>query len=160
MIASGGVGVLGDLADGLEAGADAVLAASIFHFGKHTIGEAKFFLAARGLAIRPAFSLPGRYRADETKELWELAYTLELRDDGTYRLESRRRGIAGNGDLTTSGRWSLDAQQLTLVPDAAAPPTTAASTEPSAPDGSSPLTLAVLPNGSLDLAGCCLERDR
>lgn len=53
VIASGGVGQLSDLADGLEAGADAVLAASIFHFGRHTIGEAKAFLAARGLAIRP-----------------------------------------------------------------------------------------------------------
>jgi cyclase len=53
LIASGGVGVLAHLAAGLEAGADAVLAASIFHFGQHTIGEAKAFLAARGLQIRP-----------------------------------------------------------------------------------------------------------
>ena len=46
MIASGGVGTLEHLADGLvEGGADAVLAASIFHFGEHTIGEAKAFLA-------------------------------------------------------------------------------------------------------------------
>jgi cyclase len=52
LIASGGVGVLGHLAEGLEAGADAVLAASIFHFGQHTIGEAKAFLAARGLEVR------------------------------------------------------------------------------------------------------------
>jgi cyclase len=52
VIASGGVGVLADLADGLEAGADAVLAASIFHFGHHTIGEAKAYLAGRGLSIR------------------------------------------------------------------------------------------------------------
>jgi cyclase len=52
VIASGGVGKLADLADGLEAGADAVLAASIFHFGQHTIGEAKAFLAGRGLAVR------------------------------------------------------------------------------------------------------------
>lgn len=52
VIASGGVGKLADLADGLEAGADAVLAASIFHFGQHTIGEAKAFLAERGIAIR------------------------------------------------------------------------------------------------------------
>ena len=52
LIASGGVGVLDHLADGLQAGADAVLAASIFHFGQHTIGEAKAFLAARGLEIR------------------------------------------------------------------------------------------------------------
>jgi len=52
VIASGGVGELAHLAGGLEAGADAVLAASIFHFGHHTIGEAKAFLAARGLAVR------------------------------------------------------------------------------------------------------------
>jgi cyclase len=47
------VGLLADLAAGLEAGADAVLAASIFHFGKHTIGEAKQFLTECGLTIRP-----------------------------------------------------------------------------------------------------------
>ncbi|MBA3501030.1 MAG: imidazole glycerol phosphate synthase subunit HisF [Myxococcota bacterium] len=52
VIASGGVGELEHLAGGLEAGADAVLAASIFHFGKHTIGEAKAYLATRGIAIR------------------------------------------------------------------------------------------------------------
>jgi cyclase len=52
VIASGGVGVLEHLAGGLEAGADAVLAASIFHFGQHTIAEAKAFLAARGLDVR------------------------------------------------------------------------------------------------------------
>ena len=52
VIASGGVGKLADLGDGLEAGADAVLAASIFHFGQHTITEAKQFLASRGLSIR------------------------------------------------------------------------------------------------------------
>ncbi len=53
VIASGGVGELDHLAEGLLAGADAVLAASIFHYGQHTIGEAKRFLAARGLPIRP-----------------------------------------------------------------------------------------------------------
>jgi len=52
VIASGGVGKLDDLADGLLAGADAVLAASIFHFGHHTIGEARRALAGRGLAVR------------------------------------------------------------------------------------------------------------
>jgi cyclase len=52
VIASGGVGALAHLAAGLEAGADAVLAASIFHFGRHTIGEAKAFLAGRGLPVR------------------------------------------------------------------------------------------------------------
>ncbi|HET9620133.1 MAG TPA: imidazole glycerol phosphate synthase subunit HisF [Kofleriaceae bacterium] len=52
LIASGGVGELDHLAAGLRAGADAVLAASIFHFGQHTIGEAKAFLADRGLEVR------------------------------------------------------------------------------------------------------------
>ena len=53
VIASGGVGTLDHLADGLAlGGADAVLAASIFHFGQHTIGEAKRHLAARGLPMR------------------------------------------------------------------------------------------------------------
>ena len=52
VIASGGVGKLADLADGLLAGADAVLAASIFHFGTYTIGEARTYLASRGLEVR------------------------------------------------------------------------------------------------------------
>jgi len=54
VIASGGVGELAHLADGLVAGADAVLAASIFHYGQHTIAEAKQYLAGRGLPVRPA----------------------------------------------------------------------------------------------------------
>ena len=53
VIASGGVGSLEDLADGItKGGADAVLAASIFHFGEHTVGEAKALMAARGIPIR------------------------------------------------------------------------------------------------------------
>jgi cyclase len=53
VIASGGAGTLGHLADGLlVAGASAALVASIFHFGTHTIGEAKAFLADRGIAVR------------------------------------------------------------------------------------------------------------
>jgi cyclase len=53
VIASGGVGTLDHLADGvLEGGADAVLAASIFHFGQHTIREAKAHLAERGVCVR------------------------------------------------------------------------------------------------------------
>lgn len=52
-IASGGVGNLQHLADGiLKGGADAVLAASIFHFGQHTIPEAKQYLAAQGIEMR------------------------------------------------------------------------------------------------------------
>jgi len=55
VIASGGVGTLDHLAEGaLAGGADAVLAASIFHFGEHTIREAKEHLAARGVPVRPA----------------------------------------------------------------------------------------------------------
>jgi len=53
VIASGGVGSLDDLADGIQkGGADAVLAASIFHYGQHTVGEAKALMAARGIAVR------------------------------------------------------------------------------------------------------------
>ena len=52
-IASGGVGNLQHLADGiLKGGADAVLAASIFHFGQHTIPEAKKYLAEQGIEMR------------------------------------------------------------------------------------------------------------
>jgi cyclase len=53
VIASGGVGRLEDLADGIQkGGADAVLAASIFHYGEHTVGEAKALMAARGIPVR------------------------------------------------------------------------------------------------------------
>jgi cyclase len=53
VIASGGVGTLQHLVDGIKEGkADAVLAASIFHFGEHTVGEAKQFMAQQGIAVR------------------------------------------------------------------------------------------------------------
>ena len=55
VIASGGVGALNDLVAGIRDGhASAVLAASIFHFGTHTIGEAKNTLAEAGIAVRAA----------------------------------------------------------------------------------------------------------
>ena len=55
VIASGGVGTLEHMAEGLTAGrADAVLAASIFHFGTFTIRQTKEFLAARGIPVRLA----------------------------------------------------------------------------------------------------------
>ena len=55
VIASGGVGTLEHLVDGVVSGrADAVLAASIFHFGDHTVREAKDLMAARGITVRPA----------------------------------------------------------------------------------------------------------
>lgn len=53
VIASGGVGGLQDLADGIKiGGADAVLAASIFHYGQHTVQEAKQFMAAQQISMR------------------------------------------------------------------------------------------------------------
>ncbi|MDR1423897.1 MAG: imidazole glycerol phosphate synthase subunit HisF [Azoarcus sp.] len=53
VIASGGVGRLEHLADGVSTGgADAVLAASIFHFGEHTVREAKELMRARGIEVR------------------------------------------------------------------------------------------------------------
>ena len=53
VIASGGVGNLQHLADGvLKAGADAVLAASIFHFNEFTVGEAKEYMSKQGIEMR------------------------------------------------------------------------------------------------------------
>lgn len=53
VIASGGVGNLQHLVDGvIEGGADAVLAASIFHFGEYTVGQAKQFMADCGIEVR------------------------------------------------------------------------------------------------------------
>ena len=53
VIASGGVGTLDHLADGIQlGGADAVLAASIFHYGEFTVGQAKARMAERGIPVR------------------------------------------------------------------------------------------------------------
>ncbi len=53
VIASGGVGNLQHLADGVtQGGADAVLAASIFHYGEFTVRQAKEFMRERGIAVR------------------------------------------------------------------------------------------------------------
>ena len=53
VIASGGVGTLEHLADGIRiGGADAVLAASIFHYGEFTVGQAKALMAAQGIEVR------------------------------------------------------------------------------------------------------------
>jgi cyclase len=55
VVASGGAGKLEDMYDVLSEGkADAALAASIFHFGDFTVGDAKRYLAQRGVAVRPA----------------------------------------------------------------------------------------------------------
>ena len=54
VIASGGAGKVGDFPPAVEAGADAVLAASVFHFGKLRIGDVKAGLAAAGVPVRAA----------------------------------------------------------------------------------------------------------
>jgi cyclase len=59
VIASGGVGNLDHLYQGVVAGgADAVLAASIFHFGEYTVGQARAYLRERGVPVR-SIPLPG-----------------------------------------------------------------------------------------------------
>jgi cyclase len=56
VVASGGVGTLEHLAEGaLYGGADAVLAASIFHYGEFSVSQAKEYLAARGVTVRPPY---------------------------------------------------------------------------------------------------------
>lgn len=56
VIASGGAGTLGHLADALDRGeADAALAASIFHYGTYTIAQVRRYLAGRGIPVRPAW---------------------------------------------------------------------------------------------------------
>ena len=53
VIASGGVGTLDHLVDGIKLGnASAVLAASIFHYGTHSINDAKQYLKSKGIAVR------------------------------------------------------------------------------------------------------------
>jgi cyclase len=52
VIASGGAGALEHLTEALEAGADAVLCASILHYGQHTVPEIKAALARDGVAVR------------------------------------------------------------------------------------------------------------
>jgi cyclase len=52
IIASGGAGAVSDFGDAIESGADAVLAASVFHFGEIQISDVKRDLAARGYSVR------------------------------------------------------------------------------------------------------------
>ncbi len=66
VIASGGAGELDHLSQACSAGADAALCASIFHYGQHTVAEAKAQLASDGIAVRPIYGaarqLTGRDR--------------------------------------------------------------------------------------------------
>ncbi len=52
VIASGGVGTLDHLAEGIKSGASAVLAASIFHYGTYSVKEAKQYLASKNIPVR------------------------------------------------------------------------------------------------------------
>jgi cyclase len=52
LIASGGAGALSDFAAALDAGSDALLAASVFHFGIHRIGDVKRYLSQQGYSVR------------------------------------------------------------------------------------------------------------
>ncbi len=64
VIASGGVGTLDHLVEGVREGhASAVLAASIFHFGEHSIADTKAHMAAAGIAVRPVGELPAAEEA-------------------------------------------------------------------------------------------------
>jgi cyclase len=58
VIASGGAGELDHFTEAVQAGADAVLCASIFHYGEHTIAEAKQHMARAGVAVRPVSADP------------------------------------------------------------------------------------------------------
>ena len=57
VIASGGAGEIDHLTEALAAGADAVLCASIFHYGHHTVAEVKDRLAQDGVAVRPSSAI-------------------------------------------------------------------------------------------------------
>ena len=74
VIASGGVGNLEHLADGVTVGgADAVLAASIFHYGEYTVGQAKALMAQRGIPVRqlvPSGSLSQLLSKEELPALY------------------------------------------------------------------------------------------
>ncbi len=64
VIASGGVGNLRHLVDGVKlGGADAVLAASIFHYGEYTVQQAKAFMAGQGIEVQIMKILNGTFRA-------------------------------------------------------------------------------------------------
>ena len=52
VIASGGVGTLDHLVDGIKSGASAVLAASIFHYGTYSVNQAKEYLASKDIPVR------------------------------------------------------------------------------------------------------------
>ena len=57
LIASGGAGTLEDFASALDAGADALLAASVFHFGIHRIGDVKKYLSSHNYSVRNAHTV-------------------------------------------------------------------------------------------------------
>ena len=81
VIASGGAGELEHLVEALRAGADAALCASIFHYGRYTIAEAKAHLAAAGIPVRDRLR-PARACAEVVSER---ARARQLRDEPAAR---------------------------------------------------------------------------
>ena len=78
VIASGGVGALQDLVDGIkEGGADAVLAASIFHYGEFTMGQAKAAMAAAGRDAGEVVTRCARERLDFSRWLRDVKTWLD-----------------------------------------------------------------------------------
>jgi cyclase len=86
VIASGGAGELAHFAPAIEAGADAVLAASLFHFDKLTIAEVKEALAAAGYPVRSSETIPVPDRAAESRTGHDRA---RPRQSGQDRAEAR-----------------------------------------------------------------------
>ena len=71
VIASGGAGELEHLPRAIEAGADAVLCASIFHYGQHTVAEAKERLARAGVPVETdSGSRRSKRRAERSGPIW------------------------------------------------------------------------------------------
>ncbi len=94
VIASGGVGTLEHLVEGvIEGGATGVLAASIFHFGEHTVAEAKAAMAAAGIAVRPSWRPEAVERFDQAPPIHQGeadANDITQRQDGVPPARSQR----------------------------------------------------------------------
>ena len=110
VIASGGVGTLEHLAAGLTEGeADAVLAASIFHYGTYTIAEAKEYLAARGVPVRPV-AAPSRAARRRRRRS-------PARTPHRDRHAPHRPGRAGRRRRRASRSWSPPARLVCFPTD-------------------------------------------
>ena len=140
VIASGGVGTLQHLVDGITVGhATAVLAASIFHFGTHTIGDAKAVLSGAGVPVRAGppdgTVLDGLFTVIESRRGADPAssYTARLFDKGTAKIaqklgeeavETVIEGIRGDRARLTEESADLLYHLLVMWADAGVSPQT------------------------------------